>query len=722
MGGGRGETALGGGLGRVKSSRSVCAASKGGKLTKVGLAAKADFYEIKKQCLASGTLFEDADFPAAPQSAYRSTPTNFEWKRPGELVANPQMFVGGASRFDVKQGELGNCWFLAAVASLCSSNNTTLLDTVVPSDNSFEKGQYCGAVHFKLWQYGEWVDVVVDDKLPTRDGALVFMHSADPDEFWSALLEKAYAKLNSSYEALAGGSSAEAMEDFTGGICETFDFRKDIPKNLFGLMKQSYERSSLMGCTIDAQPGQIEAVLDNGLVMGHAYSITGVYEVPSAKAQLVRVRNPWGNQYEWKGDWSDDSPLWSKVSQKDKDSLGISKEDDGEFFMAFPDFTKEFNKMEICHLNVDAFNNDPSKKKKWECSTENGAWTPRVTAGGCRNFLDTFWTNPQYRVEVCDADDDDDEDMGTLIIGLMQKERRKKRAAGEGDMLTMGYMIYQEKTQASGPLDLNFFKFNQATGRSPTFSNMREICGRHRLKPGNYVIVPCTFKPNEEADFHLRIYSEKPCPAAEIDEVTGFVQDDDSLDLPAEAARKREKYKEVTEEDVNEEKNVRKIFLETSGADQEVDAYELREILDNNFKKDMKLRPRFKFDGFSLETCRSLVAMKDADHSGMLGYDEFKELWSDLRAWKKIFKEFDADESGHMSSAELRLALNAFGFLVSNATFNCLVMRYSGPQGHIYFDDFILCAARLKSMFGIYQTADKGNFSLDKFVQYTMYS
>ena len=59
------------------------------------------------------------------------------------------------------------------------------------------------------------------------------------------------------------------------------------------------------------------------------------------------------------------------------------------------------------------------------------------------NISDTFWTNPQYRVDVCDADDDDDEDVGTLIIGLMQKERRKKKATGTGDLLTMGYMIYK---------------------------------------------------------------------------------------------------------------------------------------------------------------------------------------------------------------------------------------------------------------------------------------
>lgn len=60
-------------------------------------------------------------------------------------------------------------------------------------------------------------------------------------------------RLNGSYEALSGGCSSEAMEDFTGGICEAFNFQKEVPKNMFTIMKKAEQRGSLMGCTIDVR-------------------------------------------------------------------------------------------------------------------------------------------------------------------------------------------------------------------------------------------------------------------------------------------------------------------------------------------------------------------------------------------------------------------------------------------------------------------------------------
>merc|ERR1711862_358812 len=58
----------------------------------------------------------------------------------------------------------------------------------------------------------------------------------------------------------------------------------------------------MMSCSIEPDPRVLEAKLDNGLIRGHAYSITKVIKVQidtgrkSGLFPLVRIRNPWGNE------------------------------------------------------------------------------------------------------------------------------------------------------------------------------------------------------------------------------------------------------------------------------------------------------------------------------------------------------------------------------------------------------------------------------------------
>lgn len=70
------------------------------------------------------------------------TPRNgFSFLHPHKISDDPQFFVEGYSRFDVQQGELGDCWLIAACATL--TQDPKMFFRVVPDDQSFEEN-YAG--------------------------------------------------------------------------------------------------------------------------------------------------------------------------------------------------------------------------------------------------------------------------------------------------------------------------------------------------------------------------------------------------------------------------------------------------------------------------------------------------------------------------------------------------------------------------------------------------
>ncbi|XP_076800345.1 calpain-9-like isoform X3 [Clavelina lepadiformis] len=678
--------------------------------------------EIKQECLRKNILFEDPEFPADLESLFFSQRPSkrFEWKRPSEICDDPELFVGGASRFDIMQGELGDCWLLAAIASL--SLNTELLYRIIPPEQSF-KTDYAGIFHFQFWQYGEWVDVIVDDLLPTVNGRLVFLHSADKNEFWSALLEKAYAKLNGSYEALKGGSTTEAMEDFTGGVTEMIDL-KDAPSNLFKVMEKSLKKGALMGCAIDtSSAAQREAKLPNGLLMGHAYSVTGLETLRNGP-QLVRVRNPWG-QVEWNGAWSDSSSKWNGFP-REKKRLDVESSDDGEFWMSFPDFCKNFTKLEICNLGPDALEDD-DVSSQWITSLHEGRWIRGCTAGGCRNFPDTFWINPQFRLKLEEEDDDPDDDVigCSFIVSLMQKNRRKQKSKGQG-LLTIGFALYKlkEVIDSKQILKKDYFLYNQSAARSKNYINLRENSQRFKLEPGEYVIVPSTFQPNEEADFVLRVYTEKRAGVDEIDEETK--QDTTVLDEPTVEDKDKSGHHEKDESAENDKK-FKRLFDQLTGEDGEIDAFELQDILNSVLKKN---KPKHSSDEvspvFSLEACRSMVALMDATNSGKLNYDEFKALWVRVRKWIQIFGKYDKDRSGNFDTFELREALSSAGYSLSSRLYQMLCIRYANKELKIDMNDFILLSVKLEGMFKAFNdfkgSGGNASLTLQEWLVTTMYS
>ncbi len=153
---------------------------------------------------------------------------------------------------------------------------------VIPSQGqSFNNSEYAGVFHFRLWRFGEWIDVVVDDYLPVNaeTNSLVYCHNnKDSNEMFGPLLEKAFAKINGCYEFLDGGDIVDALIDMTGGVGESFNVKsnnsnansKSIEKTkLWEILFKSFAMKSLCGASIDAKGGHIEDIKANGLVLGN---------------------------------------------------------------------------------------------------------------------------------------------------------------------------------------------------------------------------------------------------------------------------------------------------------------------------------------------------------------------------------------------------------------------------------------------------------------------
>ncbi|KAK7096626.1 hypothetical protein V1264_005902 [Littorina saxatilis] len=155
-----------------------------------------DYSAIKKSCLKKGELFEDLEFPASSKSLfYTKVDSGIEWMRPKELCKVPKLIVEGVTCDDLNPGELGNSWFVTACSSLAQEKK--IWAKVIPDYKLQEwddKNAYVGMFKFNFWRFGQWIEVVIDDRLPVREGKLIFCHSKSRNEFWSALLEKAYAK------------------------------------------------------------------------------------------------------------------------------------------------------------------------------------------------------------------------------------------------------------------------------------------------------------------------------------------------------------------------------------------------------------------------------------------------------------------------------------------------------------------------------------------------
>ncbi|XP_042211063.1 LOW QUALITY PROTEIN: calpain-A-like [Homarus americanus] len=451
----------------------------------------------------------DDEFPAHYSSLFFSSriEVDVQWKRPFELQEEPHLFVDGASRRDVVQGELSDCWFLSSCAAV--ARTPKLLERVVPPDQSLKGEGYTGLVVCRFWRFGEWVLVCVDDRLPTKDGHLIFARSSDPTEFWVALLEKAYAKLHGSYEALEGGQSMDAMVDLTGGLAERLEIAEMPDKmKLYKLLNKASKNGAFITASRKGDWKMSYKTDEHGLVDGHAYTVSGVATVSHqdmGHVHLVRVRNPWANGAEWNGEWADSDDKWKGVSDYQMKKLGRTNIEDGEFWMSYKDFCDQFEEVSVCTIGPD-FDKDGTVDHVEQVKAIKGEWVKGVSAGGSRNDFEKFATNPQYLLTVTEPDTKDD-NVCSVLVGVMQEHRRSHRHLGV-KMQQIGVVLYRTE-DPEHRLPATHFFYNYEEGTSGVYINFREVLCRVELNPGHYVIIPATFLPDSPGHFMVRVYSPK---------------------------------------------------------------------------------------------------------------------------------------------------------------------------------------------------------------------
>lgn len=472
------------------------------------------FDSLKKDCIKKGTLFVDPEFPPNNKSIfYSKVDREIEWKRPKELCKVPKLVVEGVSSDDLTQGQFGNSWFVSACSSLILEPK--LWQKVVPDHKQQEwtqENEYGGIFHFQFWRYGEWYDVVVDDLLPTKNGELVFCHSKNRNEFWSALVEKAYAKLFGDYESLEDGCTADALIDFTGGVAQKVDMEEcgarndDVVKlTLFNELVEAADNKSLIVSSIKCPKDECGQEADQGLIKGVGYIVSSIKRIAVPKGlkqaaggdtlYLLRLRNPWGNK-EWTGPWSDGSDEWKRLEHSEREKLGITFQVEGDFWMSLNDFIAHFTNVDICHfVNTSFF----SLKKTWSEAMMHGEWSkgPRGTeldrCGGCETHP-TFLNNPQYVFDIKEEND-------SVMVSLEQDDQRSDKKMGS-DLLEIGFHIMKVEENRKFRVHIPGDKIS-----SSEYKVDRSIYSRISLTRGRYVIIPSTKEPGFSGKFLLRVYT-----------------------------------------------------------------------------------------------------------------------------------------------------------------------------------------------------------------------
>lgn len=321
------------------------------------------FEHALEQTQLSGALYVDPEFHPNKASLvgysqdYQRNKEmgQFKFERSSVYFGPDVQVYDTMSPGDIIQGQLGDCYFLAAVSSI--AEHPDRLQRLFLSKRNHGNGIYAVAMCLN----GVWEEIVMDDFAPcTRSGKLAF-NTSQTNEMWVVLLEKAWAKVHGGYLNIEAGLTREALRDLTGASAKTY-FLKQKPEEIWERLMDAEKSNFIMTAGSDNLNSGSDAYIKKiGICGSHAYSLLAVYQlynqggryVRTRQGQdftdrLVKLRNPWG-QGEWKGEWSDTDRRWTPSL---KQALGFTgKKEDGIFYMSWEEFQNYYSDCQICYYH-----------------------------------------------------------------------------------------------------------------------------------------------------------------------------------------------------------------------------------------------------------------------------------------------------------------------------------------------------------------------------------
>ncbi|EFC39091.1 predicted protein [Naegleria gruberi] len=444
---------------------------------------------ITSSILGAGTR---ADFDLPPHIV--NLDTDLVWLRPSQItgVTKPALFVDGSNYKDVIQGSLGNCWMLSAMA-IVASHDFVMKKVVVESKTNSAIGKYT----FCLFKEGRNKEITIDDLIPcdVTTNSYVFSRSADPNELWVPLLEKAYAALYGNYFSLKGGHLKDALVDLTGGISFSYDIDpkkiEEVWQYLSCLPKQNSSSSSfkLMGARSETSASDY-----TGIINFHAYAILDAIEFPphltnSQRVRLIKMKNPWANGIEWKGEWSDYCPRWSPELRKYVGNDFNSQ--DGIFYMSLEYFVVQWNMIEGVEIFVNG---------KWNEFLATGRFDSNIRSDN--NWMLDVLEETQFFIE-------NPYENNRLVISLTQLDTRYVHDSKDDDSCIAVHLIRVDQPSPSRLIKIN----KKDIIVQGDYKYDREIVVDCCLPSGSYVAIPHEYfttncKNTELGAYTIRILSE----------------------------------------------------------------------------------------------------------------------------------------------------------------------------------------------------------------------